>query len=150
MQYRSDKGFTTAELMIGVAMLGILAAMATPALHRWLATVRVDTAARAIASALQLSKMRAIAENRRYRMSFDLDQNTYIVQKETVGGWQNVEGPRALGAGFRLASISEGRNPLYFEPLGTMPSGNATIVMHNAQGRTRILSISTGGRVKVR
>ena len=150
MLSHGEAAFTTAELIIVLVIVGVLAAVATPPLHRWLSIVGVDTASRELAATLQLGKMRAIAENRRYRMSFDLAQHAYTVQKEVFGAWHNVEEPRALRAGLRLASVSEGRNPLYFEPLGTMPGGNASIVLQNAQGRSRTVSISTGGRVKVR
>ena len=77
-----DAAFTTAELMIVLVIVGVLTAVATPSLHRWLSTIGVDAAARELAATLQLGKMRAIAENRRYRMSFDLAQHSYVVQKE--------------------------------------------------------------------
>jgi type II secretion system protein H len=143
------KGFTTTELLIAVAMIGMLAGIATPSLQQWLSTMRVDTAAREMAATLQLSKMRAVTENTRYRMSFDLSHNAYVSQRESLGAWHNVEAPTRLPAGLRLVSVSAGRNPLYFEPLGTAPGGNAVITLQNARGRTRTVSISTGGRVKV-
>jgi type II secretion system protein H len=150
MQGWKIAGFTLIELLIAVAIVGLLAGVATPSLHHWSTTIRVDTAAREVASALQLSKMRAITENTRYRMYFDLEQRAYGVQKEVLGAWRQVETPTTLPAGLWLVSVSEGRNPLYFEPLGTTPGGNALITLKNARGRVRIVAISTGGRIRVK
>jgi type II secretion system protein H len=150
MWYGQVKGFTTAELLVVVAIVGVLAGMTAPSLHHWLSTLRVDTVAREIAAELQLGKMRAITENGRYRMSFDLEHQAYVMQKEVLGAWHNVEASRSLPTGLRLVSVSDGRNPLYFEPRGTTPGGNALITLKNARGRTRVVSISTGGRVHVR
>jgi Tfp pilus assembly protein FimT len=131
-------------------IVGLLAAFLTPHLGRWLTTVGVDAAARTLASELHLGKMHAIAQNTRYRISFDPIQATYTMQKEAVGTWEDVSPPRGLPPGVQLVSISAGRNPLYFEPLGTAPGGNAVITLQNAQGRTRTVHISTGGRIKVK
>jgi prepilin-type N-terminal cleavage/methylation domain-containing protein len=150
LSYGQERAFTLVELLIVMMIVGTLAAFLTPHLGRWLTTIGVDTAARALASELQLGKMRAISQNRRYRISFDLTQATYTVQKQAVGIWEDVGTPRVLPSGVQMVSISAGRNPLYFEPLGTSPGGNAIITLQNAQGRTRTIHISTGGRVKVR
>jgi Tfp pilus assembly protein FimT len=145
-----ERAFTTVELLIVTMIVGILAAFLTPNLGRWLTTLGVDTAARELASELQLGKMRAISQNTRYRINFDLTPATYTVQKEVLGAWVDIGPPRLLPTGVRLVSVSAGRNPLYFEPLGTAPGGNAVITLQNAQGRTRAVHISTGGRVIVK
>jgi prepilin-type N-terminal cleavage/methylation domain-containing protein len=150
MLYRQERAFTTVELLIVMMIVGIMAAFLTPHLGRWLSTVGVDTAARALASELQLGKMRAISQNTRYRINFDPTQATYTVQKEAAGAWADIGSPRLLPTGVRLVSVSAGRNPLYFEPLGTAPGGNAVITLQNAQGRMRAVHISTGGRVMVK
>lgn len=147
---RQEGAFTTVELLIAMMLLGILAGFCTPHLHRWLTTIGIDAAARTLAAELQLGKIRAVAQNTRYRMLFDPEQATYTVQKEVQGIWEDVAHPRSLPTGVQLTSISPGRNPLYFEPLGTTPGGNAIIILRNAQGRTRAVHISTGGRVKVK
>jgi Tfp pilus assembly protein FimT len=144
------EAFTTTELLVVVVIVGVLTGVAMPSLHHWLSTVRVDAAARELASTLQLGKMRAVAENTRYRVRFDLDQKAYVMQREHLGAWHSVAASTRLPTGLQLVSISEGRNPLYFEPLGTTPGGNAVIILKNARGRMRTVSISTGGRVQVK
>jgi prepilin-type N-terminal cleavage/methylation domain-containing protein len=145
MHHTSARAFTTVELVIVMMIVGVLAAFATPQLGRWLATTGVDTAAREIATELQLSKMRAVSQNTRYRISFDADHNTYLVQKDVAGVWQDVGAPKALPAGVDLVSATA--DPV-FQTLGTAPGGT-TVTLQNAQGRTRKVTVSFVGRVKV-
>jgi Tfp pilus assembly protein FimT len=126
-------------------VVGVLAAFATPHLGRWLVTTGVDAAAREIATDLQLGKMRAISQNTRYRINFDPANNTYQVRKDVAGIWQDVGDPKSLPAGVDLVSATA--TPT-FQTLGTAPGG-ATITLRNAQGRTRTITVSFAGRVKV-
>ena len=95
-----QRAFTTVELLIVMMIVGILAAFLTPHLGRWLTTVGVDTAARELASELQLGKMRAISQNTRYRINFDPTQATYTVQKEVVGTWADIGPPGCYLPGY--------------------------------------------------
>jgi prepilin-type N-terminal cleavage/methylation domain-containing protein len=141
-----QRAFTTTELVIVMMLIGILAAFATPHLGRWLAIVRVNSAARHIASELQLSKMRAISQNTRYRISFDPASDTYQVQKQAgTSVWQNINNPISLPTGVDLVSAST--NPV-FQTLGTSPGGT-TITLRNAQGRAKTIKVSFSGRVKI-
>ena len=140
-----ERAFTTVELLITVMIVGILAAFLTPHLGRWLTTVGVDAAARELAAELQLGKMRAISENTRYRISFDPANDTYIVQKDVAGAWQDVGGPKTFPSGVDLVSATT--DPV-FQTLGTTPGGT-TITLRNTQGRQRKIRLSFAGRVRV-
>jgi len=147
MRCRLQEGaFTIIELVIVMMIVGVLAAFATPRLSRWLAITGVDAAAREIATELQLGKMRAISQNTRYRISFNTENNTYQVQKYVTGTWQDVGDPKLLPAGVDLVSATT--TPT-FKTLGTTLAG-ATIRLRNAQGRTRTITVSLTGRVKVK
>jgi Tfp pilus assembly protein FimT len=126
-------------------IVGIMAAFLVPHLGRWLTTVGIDAAARELAAELQLGKMRAISENTRYRISFDLANDTYVVQKDVAGAWQDIGAPKALPSGIDLESAST--DPI-FQSLGTTPGGS-TIRLRNTQGRQRTIRLSFAGRVKV-
>ena len=82
MLRRRESAFTTTELMVAVVIIGILAAFTAPNLGRWLSTIRVNSAARAIASELQFARMRAISQNAKFRITFDSANNTYQTEKE--------------------------------------------------------------------
>ena len=97
-----ERAFTTVELLISMMIVGVMAAFLTPHLGRWLTTVGVDAAARELASELHLGKMRAISENTRYRISFDPASDTYVVQKDVAGDWQDGDRPKSLPNGIDL------------------------------------------------
>jgi prepilin-type N-terminal cleavage/methylation domain-containing protein len=140
-----ERGFTTFELLITMMIVGIMATFMVPHLGRWLTTIGVDAAARELASELQLWRMRAISDNTRYRISFDRVNDTYVVQKDVSGTWQDIGGPKSLPSGITLENATT--DPI-FRTLGTTPGGT-TITLSNAQGRQRKIRLSFTGRVTV-
>lgn len=66
-QASSLRGFTLLELLLVVAMLGILGSIASLQLAPLLSSVRLDSGARQVASDPQAARMKAIVQNRRFR-----------------------------------------------------------------------------------
>lgn len=60
---KSVRGFSTVELLVVLAIVGILAAMTAPNLQRWSSGLRLSAFVREMASALQLARVKAIAHN---------------------------------------------------------------------------------------
>lgn len=58
-----DKGFTLIELMIVVAVLGILAALGTPSFRVWIQNAKIRSAAESISSGLQMARSEAVRRN---------------------------------------------------------------------------------------
>jgi type II secretion system protein H len=148
-----ERGFTITELMIVIAIMGVLTAVATPSMSRWLTSIRMESATREIASTLQLARVKAITQNTSIRINFDTTANTYQMQQRDSANptsWNNVEKAKKLPAGINFVSITG--NPIIFQSGrgSTLPSHNGTITLQNTQGKTNEVVVAQTGRVIVR
>ena len=70
MKVPSHKGFTLIELMIVIAIMGIMTAMAAPNYRTFMAQRRLSGAARQVMSDLMNARMMAVAQNRNVQVAF--------------------------------------------------------------------------------
>lgn len=152
---RKSGGFSLVEMMIVIAVLGIVLAIAAPNFTVYRDNTNLREAARDISSDIQLCRQRAVAENVSYRITFAA--NTYTMQRQTAPGsaaWEDVA-TKTIGGGNALISLIAvpsffpgGTATLTFQTRGT--SGNGTIRLRHAN-RPLIAEITTTvtGRVHV-
>ena len=76
------KGFTLLELIFCIAILGILAAIGIPSYVEYLPKYRANGAIRRLFTELQYAKMKAIADNNDYIITFDTANNRYRIYKD--------------------------------------------------------------------
>lgn len=74
-------GFTMIEMVVTVSILGILVAIAIPAMSGWLANTRVRTTAQSLLNGMQLAKAEAIRNNQRVRFSLDGVGGAWMVRR---------------------------------------------------------------------
>lgn len=74
---KSQNGVTLIELMIGLAIVGILIAVAAPSFNSWIQNAQVRTAAQSILDGLQLARAEAVRSNAQVR--FNLSSTTGLV-----------------------------------------------------------------------
>lgn len=141
------------EILIAVALVLVLAGIATPFILRTLEAYRVRTAAWELAGSLRLARQRAVTVQQRTRLvatplGAPLEPNTYILQREEggvlAGNWRE-DGPRfRLPPGVTVAPVSA--IAVTFTVKGAADPG--TIVLANASGEYRVV-VNVVGRVTV-
>ncbi len=76
---RKQKGFTLIELIIVIAVIGIMTAITIPNFLSWLPQYRLKSAARDLYSNMQRAKIGAIGSNKKWAIVFNADARTYEV-----------------------------------------------------------------------
>lgn len=157
---RSSKGFTIIEMMIVIAIIGILAAIAIPNFISWLPNYRLGSAARDVLSTMQLARLRAVRENANVVISFDTGNDSYraFVDNGEGGGTRNNEirdGTEKIikngqmPAGVDLYNASFGGPTTRFNSMG-LPSGFlGSVSMKNDQNRYRRITVSSAGNSRI-
>jgi Tfp pilus assembly protein FimT len=149
-------GFSQLEMVLALFLAGILAAMGSYAYLQWVPRYQMERAVQHISGDMQLARMKAISENRFYRLQFSPPNDSYLLEREAVSGasrWPGVQ--EGLSREFRQSQNpyhcpgvrmeSSSGHPV-FSPRGT--AAGTTIILKNPSGR-KIISLSSQGRVKV-
>ncbi len=152
----NHRGFTFLEIIIVLAIIGVLSALAVPDLSAFTVRLRLETVARSISTDLREMKMRATLDRNNYTISFDAANNTYDLPRRkfilppgvrfgfstgVLGPPGNpVQTPDADGITFpfnRVTFYSQGSNSI------------GTLYITNDENLTMAVSMSITGRVKI-
>ncbi|MGA6993528.1 MAG: prepilin-type N-terminal cleavage/methylation domain-containing protein [Candidatus Deferrimicrobiaceae bacterium] len=87
---RSEKGFTLVEIMIVVSIVGIGAIMAVSNLHGWNRHNNFVGFQREVFSEMQEGRTRAVSMRRQYRLAFDLNAETVLLERGDAGSGSTV------------------------------------------------------------
>lgn len=87
---RNSRGFTLVELLIIVAMIGVVSAIAFPTLLSQLPRWRTNGVTRDVSGKLMLARLKAIQNNNRYAVEFSFgDRDSFKIMKydTDINGW---------------------------------------------------------------
>lgn len=155
----SLRGFTLLELLLVVSVLGILSGIVSLHLAPLFSRAYLSTGARQIATDLQLVRMKAIAQNRRFRVTFRPGTHDYIVEKDEGGTWQrqvlhghyaelSESALVALPSGVNITAVNSGGD-VVFVPRGHVDGGiTITLGSAHAEGTKRVI-VNLAGRVRI-
>ncbi len=134
--YRSS-GFSLMEMLVAISIAGILMGIAVPAFNRLLPGIRLSSAARQIATDLQLAKMRAIAQHTNQTVTFNPSTATYTFGADTRNLSQLYPGT--------TFTAPSGGNPVFT----TTGTANTTTITITNNGQTKQVSVTAIGRVVI-
>ena len=156
------------ELMVVVAIIGIMAGIAIPSFIGWLPDYRLRSATRDIVSAFQEMKMRAVAENSNVVVIFDLNAESYQSFVDDGGAdgtgtandnvhngseviLKNITLP--TGVEFISSTFNSSTAPYYlgFNSRGLLSTGTVggTITLQNSNAKTMQVVVNSAGNIRV-
>jgi type II secretion system protein H len=149
---RSDsRGFTLAELMVVVAILGILAVLAAPTLFSYIQTSALQAGARELATAINLGRQLAIARN----TTVCVEVTGTNIRLRTGGCLGTIwTGPATDSTGLIKVSdpgtlqISTTANAV-FTNLGAASTPGIYTVRNPVDSKTRTVTVAPSGRVSI-
>lgn len=152
---KANKGFSLIELMIVIAIIGIVAGIAAPSFIKYRQNTNLKEATRALEADIALIKQRAVAENSNYRITFNQGDNNYIIQKkDNTGTYNDIETktPASFGSGIiisgdNLPAFAFGNTYVVAYTRGTMDAGTVTLI--NGRGSKGKITTNIVGRMYV-
>jgi prepilin-type N-terminal cleavage/methylation domain-containing protein len=90
---KGKRGLTIIELVVVMCILGIMVLIAIPNIGRWIPRYRLRSAARDVASNMQLARLGAIKDNREWAIIFNVAGQSYriISDRGPDGNWDTAD-----------------------------------------------------------
>ena len=149
----NQHGFSLIEMMMVIAIVTILSAIAIPIFGGFLANRDLKSAARDIAGDIYEYRQRAIAENRVYQITFNVNGNYVIRQcNDTSSPCSGTDiatkSPSAFRNGISISGVTIG-GPLQIQPRGTVSPAGGSVTLQNSRLSTATVTINLTGRTYV-
>ena len=75
-----EQGFTLVELLISVAVVGVLTLLALPSFNQWIANTKIRSTTESVLAGFQLARAEAVRLNRGVRMTLNADTSWTVAE----------------------------------------------------------------------
>ena len=139
--------------MIVVALIGIIATIAVPNFQNYIRNRNLKIATQEIASEFYVTRERALAESRSYRLVFDIANNQYTTEEETAPGTWTVRQTRQVAAsaaandGIVIDTSKANTLTYVFQQRGTASAG--MLNLKNSINSGAVITVNIAGRTYV-
>jgi len=138
-------GTTLMELMVTVAIMGIIAALAGPNLSGLYSRIQMRSATEELASELRLARQLAMTHRDRVRVVFDFEQRTLEAQFVNAAATHHVY---RYGDNGIVIEEPSGGPEILFHPSGRSATAT-TMYLRSKEGWLRKLTVGITGRVSI-
>jgi Tfp pilus assembly protein FimT len=154
-----SRGLTFFEVMFTLAVLTILGAIAFLQIQPFIARTRLHTGARQVNSDLQFTRAKSVSQNRRFRVTFRVATNDYIVERNENNTWYRyflhghsteevADATIPLPPGVRIVAVNSGGD-VTFLPRGSVDGGITITLGMTTDEATRQVIVNLAGRVRI-
>lgn len=148
----SEQGFSLMELIIVMAIMGVLSGSALVSFVSQLPHHRLNGATRGLVSDLRWARQLALAERQPVSVVFDLEKERYQIERSSKPGlpvgWVRDLQDRRSGFGEIDLVNSTGGPVISFQPNG-ITTNWTTITLRNSRNEQRQMTVILTGRVKI-
>ena len=160
MRNSNGKGFSLIELIVALAVVGILAVIAIPAYRNWITSTQYKAAARQVASLLRQARSEAVNRNRECEAVFNLGTNQYSLARGNLPSGSTSFADMVVTAtsfsggvdirGNSDCSVNTGEKKLQFNPNGSSSTGYICVVDNAGTRKFRVgVTVANTGRVVI-
>jgi type IV fimbrial biogenesis protein FimT len=143
---RHRGGFTLAEVLVVVVIIGIALAMAVPRMQGVLHRSSVESALNSVASDITLARLRAVRAATRAALVVNSTGTGYSVVVDPRSGTPQTLKTVSFSNDYKGLTLSPVNDSVAFDSRGMLVQGSGTI-RATRQGRTDSLTISGVGRI---
>lgn len=133
-----NEGFSIVEVIVALALMGILTAIAMPNWNRLLPNYALNNSVRQVQSELHSLKMRAAAENVGFQLAYSQGANAYSIQQDS-----KILATKPIAEGTNITKDGV----IAFSPRGT--AGANRVRLRNTAGVCKQVIVSATGRVRI-